>query len=71
MKRKKENYAVGDIHILCMSFFIHKMNKFELLFTCKKGDFMKHKVIIKQVITTEFVVDAVSASEALEVGNPC
>ena len=30
---------------------------------------MKHKVIIKQVITTEFVVDAVSASEALEVGN--
>ena len=30
---------------------------------------MKHKVIIKQVITTEFEVDAVSASEALEVGN--
>ena len=30
---------------------------------------MKHQVIINQVITTEFVFDAVSASEALEVGN--
>lgn len=30
---------------------------------------MKHKVIIKQVITTEIVVDALSADEALDVGN--
>ena len=29
----------------------------------------KHKVIIKQVITTEIVVDALSADEALDVGN--
>lgn len=30
---------------------------------------MKHKVIIKQVITTELVVDAKCAEDALEVGN--
>lgn len=30
---------------------------------------MKHKVIIKQVITTEIVVDASCADEALDVGN--
>ena len=37
----------------------------------KKGDLyeMKHKVIIKQVITTEIVVDANCADEALDVGN--
>ena len=29
----------------------------------------KHKVIIKQVITTEIVVDANCADEALDVGN--